>query len=264
MQKQPPQEAALATEKSSLSITAASFDDLLRQLSGIDATVPPRKCGRTKEHTERAAICSFLSTFAGTNMFGYPLTIVKGEKPDFFLRTSLETIGIEITEAVRRSDAHVDSLEGPDTLRPINKELGLDDTVTRKEAREIKEGKQDASLYVGNESEDRWTEDIFSRIVEKKGKFRNYERCGKNWLYIYDNLPHPAPNRRLASENLSLKVQSSKDAPFDRIFIEFAPNDEIAQLDVAGGEVTFHAVRNGLRNISLAWPAPDPLDSQHF
>ena len=247
MQKQPPQEAALATEKSSLSITAASFDDLLRQLSGIDATVPPRKCGRTKEHTERAAICSFLSTFAGTNMFGYPLTIVKGEKPDFFLRTSLETIGIEITEAVRRSDAHVDSLEGPDALRMINKEPGLNESITRKEAREIKEGRQAVSPgYEGNESEDRWTEDMFSIILKKKGRFRNYEQCGKNWLYIYDNLPHPAPDRRLASENLSLKLQSGKDVPFDRIFIEFSPNDEIAQIDVVGGEVTFNAVRNGL------------------
>ena len=222
----------------------------MKQLSGIDTRVPPRCCKkRTKEHTERAAICSFLSTFAETDMFGYPLTIVKRERPDFILHisseTTSETIGIEITEAVRLSDAKADSM-GTGVLRPINKVPGLNDPTTRKEAIGIAEGKQDGSPYEMNESEARWAEDMFSIIVKKKNKFRNYEQCGKNWLYIYDNLVHPMPNRRLASEILSLKLQSGKDVPFNSIFIEFAPNDEIAQLDVVGGEVTFHAVKNSL------------------
>ena len=125
-----------------LPITAGSSDDLLRQLSGIDTTVPQGHCGRTKEHTEWAAICSFLLTSAETNMFDYPLTIVKREKPDFILRTSLETIGIEITEAVRRSDAYVDAYadsKGIEALRMINKEPSLNENITKKEAREIAE-----------------------------------------------------------------------------------------------------------------------------
>ena len=238
------------SQKSSLSISAESSVDLLRQLRGIDTTVPPRHCKRTKEHTERAAICSFLSAFAETNMFDYPLTIVKREKPDFILRTCLETIGIEITEAVRRSDAYVDAYadsKGIEALRMINKEPALNEDITHNEAKEIAEGNQaDSPGYEGNESEDKWTEDMFSIIAKKKDKFSNYEKCDKNWLYIYDNLLHPMPSRRLASENMSLKLKSSKDVPFNRIFIEFAPNDEIAQLDVIGGEVTFHAVINSL------------------
>ena len=216
-----------------------SSDDLLRKLSTMNTTVSPRHCGRTKEHTEQAAICNFLTTFAEANIFDYPLNVVRREQPDFILATSLGRIGIEITEAVRRSDAHADSM-GIDAIRMINKEPSLNEALTNKEAREIAEGKQpDSPGWEGNEVEDRWAEDMFSIIFKKKDKFPNYEKCSKNWLCIYDNLDLPMLNRRLATENLSLKLQSSKDVPFDRIFIEFGPQDEIAQFD---DEVTYHPI----------------------
>ena len=217
------------TQKSSLSvtrnetvwITAVSSDDLLRKLRTLNTRVPPRNCGRTKEHTERAAICNFLTTFAEANIFDYPLKIVRREQPDFILCTSLDTMGIEVTEAVRRSDAHADSI-GPGAIRMINKEPALNETITNKEAREIAEGKQaNAPGWEGNEVEDRWAEDMFSIIVKKKNKFSSYEKCSKNWLYIYDNLGLPMLNRLLATENLFLKLRPGKDMPFDRIFIEF-------------------------------------------
>ena len=217
-------------------IRASSSDDLLTKLRAVNTTVPPRHCGRTKEHTEQAAICNFLAAFAEENMFDYPLDVVRREQPDFILSSSLGRIGIEITEAVRRSDAHVDS-KGTGAVRMINKEPSLNESLTSEEAKEIAEGKQpDAPGWEGNEVEDRWADDMFSIIVKKKEKFTNYERCNKNWLYIYDNLDFSllALDRLLAAENLSSKLHSSEGVPFDRIFIEFGPQDGIAQFHGKG------------------------------
>ena len=229
-----------ATRNEAVWITAGSSDNLLRKLSKMNTTVPPRYCGRTREHTERSAICNFLATFAEANIFDYPLNVVRRERPDFILCTTLGTIGIEITEAVRRSDAHTDSM-GIEAVRMINKDPSLNEVVTSEKAREIAEGKQPPSPgWEGNEVEDRWAEDMFSIINKKKGKFFNYEKCCKNWLHIYDNLGLPMLKRRLAAEKLSLKLKSG-EVPFDSVFVEFGPQDEIAQF---GSEFTFHSIRD--------------------
>jgi hypothetical protein len=83
-----------------LSIDARSISELVDGLRAIDITVPLRTEGRTTEHCERWSICRFLSTYAGTNLLGYPLKIEKRERPDFLLSLPSRRVGIEITEAV--------------------------------------------------------------------------------------------------------------------------------------------------------------------
>ena len=241
MTKQTSQNSSLlANRNGSVWISAVSSGDLLKKLCSINTTVPPRYCGRTKEHLETAAICDFLYTIAEANIFDYPLIVVRGEQPDFILYTPLNSIGIEITEAVRRSDAHAASM-GIEAIRMINQDPSLNEAVSNEKAREIAEGKQPNSPgWERDEVEERWAEDMFSIIDKKKDKFSNYEKCCKNWLLIYDNLCSLMLKRQLATAKLALILKSSIELPFDKVFVEFGPQDEIAQF---GSEVTFHSIR---------------------
>ena len=215
---------------------AETPSDLFRQLRHADTSVPFRGCGRTKEHMQRVAICSFLTAFARAKWFNYPLEIMESERPDFLLLTPAGTMGMEITEAVRRADAYWSSL-GIDKLRMIGKRPALDDHLTREQV--IAAAKADPQPWEGYEVEIRWAEDMVSTINKKKEKFSGYEKGDKNWLYIYENLMLPGLKRKLAAEILYATMGDDKAMPFDRVFIETNDN-RIIQV---GNELTFHAIK---------------------
>ena len=225
----------MSVNRQSVWIKAETPGDLIRQLDQLDTTVPPRGCGRTKEHVQRAAICIFLSVFARAELFNFPLEIIESERPDFLLLTPSGTTGMEITEAVRQADAYLSSLD-IDNHRMIGKNPALDDRLTRGQVMEYAEA--ETQPWERDEVETRWARDILSTINKKTEKFSGYEKGDKNWLYIYENLLLPNPKRELAAEKLHNNIRDDNAMPFDRVFIETNDN-RIIQVS---NELTFHAV----------------------
>lgn len=77
-----------------------SHDDLLGKLAAIDRPVPRRTEGRGQADRERYCIVAYLLHLAEAGLLEYPLTVDKGEAPDFVLTfAGGRTRGVEVTEA---------------------------------------------------------------------------------------------------------------------------------------------------------------------
>lgn len=80
-------------------LEARSYEDLLGKLAAIDRPVPRRTEGRGQADRERYCIVAYLLHLAAAGLLEYPLTIAKGEAPDFVLTFSGgRTRGVEVTE----------------------------------------------------------------------------------------------------------------------------------------------------------------------
>ena len=173
-------------------IEANSEYELNDILCSIDISVPRRNERRTKDHTEKYAICYLLSTLLNQGKLSFPLSLCKSERPDFFLKFGNREIGIEHTEAVAQNVAQSDALReqghGQDVLYmrrsfPDEKKLKSRDLIKEMEENETSGG------WIGNSVERDWTAAMShfaskKRRLAKKEGFKIYK---ENWLLIYDN-----------------------------------------------------------------------------
>ena len=81
-------------------LQADSPEELIQIIKNIDLKVPKRTQGRKTKHTENWIILRFLSTFADTKLFDYPIEVFHQYKPDFRINMSDKILGIEITESI--------------------------------------------------------------------------------------------------------------------------------------------------------------------
>ena len=68
-------------------------------LSSIDTSVPARTKGRKSSHRERYCIVEFLKHCLRTQCFELPIIVEKTESPDFILRNSKQSCGLEVCDA---------------------------------------------------------------------------------------------------------------------------------------------------------------------
>jgi len=205
-------------------ISAIDSSDLLKQLSNIDISVPLRSEGRTKEHCERWSICRWLSTYPGLN---FPVTLMHREKPDFYLRTGNQEIGIEHTEAIPEDYAHATVISEKRNDKSVV-DMSLFKWGQKREANEIYEIASRTKLtgpgWDGDSPEYEWVSAIFEiaenkTILLRKDDFVKYPT---NYLLIYDNLPLPFINLSKASLMLRSDLDSywNSGTVFNGIFVQ--------------------------------------------
>ena len=199
--------------------------ELKNALENVDISVPRRSEGRTKEHTERYAICHLLSALLRENQLVYPLELIRRERPDFLLKTKDTNIGIEHTEAVPQNEAQKtvlrDKVDGPEVYFISHHLPGEDKRPAKKLIKEI-QANQAGDGWAGDSVEREWSEAMLHFVKEKietVGK-KGFEKFERNWLLIYDNWPLPALDRKKASQFLLPKLlKSTCFNSFDYLYI---------------------------------------------
>ena len=210
-------------------ISAQTKEDLLKQLTLIDISVPPIDEGRTTEHCERWSICRLLATISLNQDFEFPIELIKRERPDFYLHIGPKKIGIEVTEAIQ-----------PDYARArVLPEAELDESILdpslfkwgapKRSLEELRSVASEKKLtgpgWEGDEIEVEWSEAIFGVIKKKSGKLisKGFERYSENWLAIYDNANSFALD---IDKPISMIVKKLRkywsNASFDKIYVETA------------------------------------------
>ena len=207
-----------------MEISAQNRTDLMNKLADVDISVPLRSEGRTKEHCERWSICRWLST---CSKFSFPIKLTHRDKPDFFLETSDQEIGIEHTEAIPQDYAHASAIsEKKDNDTVVD--MSLFKWGQKKKPHEIYEISNRTKLtgpgWEGDSPEIEWAHSLYDIIQNKtillrKDDFKKYE---ENVLLVYDNLPLPYIDYSKATSLLreALKTYWNSGIIFNRIFMQ--------------------------------------------
>lgn len=209
-----------------LSFDARCVSELLHRLCTIDIAVPLRTEGRTTEDCERWSICRFLSTYAETNLLGYPLKVEKRERPDFLLSLPSTQVGIEITEAVPPGWAWTAARgekQNYDNAVFLQRFTPGEPKRSRAEIDAIASGSSRGDGWAGDAPEREWADAMLHFAHDKAAKFAKpgYEHFENNWLLIYDHWPLPAVDDPKAASYLAQRISRLETRlPFDRIFVE--------------------------------------------
>ncbi|MDA8089881.1 MAG: hypothetical protein M0Z61_06635 [Nitrospiraceae bacterium] len=213
-------------------IKADNNTELLAILKNIDISVPPRNEGRTTEHCETWSICRLLATLMKHNRIGFPIQLIKRERPDYLLKAGNRHIGIEITEAINEEHAKATTLpEANEDGAIIDPSLFKWGTPPRKltDLRSIVSRKKlTGPGWEGSTVESEYADAIFDVITRKTKKLRarTFDRFTENWLAIYCNITLPILEINEANEFFAEKASNywlEKDS-FSEVFVEKGEN----------------------------------------
>jgi hypothetical protein len=213
---------------------------LLAALGRTDISVPARIDGRTTDHTETWTICRLLATLANSGKLSYPLSVLHRDRPDFAVTQADATTGIEVTEAVSRQYAAYCALaerEFPEVfLQPAHFRWGAPEMSLKEMRSLLGRSKLTGKAWVGDSAEREWAAYMESVISSKLLKLTKpgYAVFPVMWLAIYDNLPMPNLDLRLALSHLAqlLPPHWASHPSFQTIYIEHGP--VVAEIRVAG------------------------------
>ena len=205
--------------------------DLEKILNKIDTSVPPRTDGRTTEHTEVWVMHRYLEALAHNNLLNFPFTVEHRDKPDFILKESLTTIGIEVTEAISKQFAAYCALaerEYPESCIDLGLfRWGKPDLTIQEMRSHLEKNKLVSSGWAGDRPEQEWALYINNIIRKKLQKLAHHEfiKYHKNYLLIYDNLPLPNVHAQNAAEYLIPEISDiwEQQPAFDAIIVERGP-----------------------------------------
>ena len=207
-----------------IEISAKNRTDLMNKLADVDISVPLRSEGRTKDHCEQWSICRWLSTYPN---FSFPIKLTHRDKPDFFLETSDQKVGIEHTEAIPQDYAHASVIsEKKDNDTVVD--MSLFKWGQKKKPHEIYEIANRTKLtgpgWGVDSPEIEWAHALFDitqnkTILLRKDDFKKYE---ENVLLVYDNLPLPYIDYSKAISLLreALKAYWASGIIFNKIFVQ--------------------------------------------
>jgi len=153
--------------------------------------VPRRSEGRRHYHQEQYCLGLYLLALGRHGLLDYPVTVRKGESPDFVLiDRSGETSGLEVTRATEpwiqlkmtRADRE-------------SQRRGLAAKNSARDAESVIIGLSELG-WVGDEPEDQWCF-LMRRAIERKiTKLHTFAPASRNDLLVYDDTPLPAVDRR--------------------------------------------------------------------
>jgi len=195
-------------------------------LRAFDITVPLRSEGRTKHHIERWVACRILASLSESDQLLYPVSLKHADRPDFYLSTSNEDIGFEVTEALLENYAEYRKLaerDYPETM--LETMYFRDGKVSFSKMKELLARKKLSSLpWMGNSLERKWAQEM-TRVIENKIKKLNapeFKKFQTNWLGIDDNLPRSSLVLDDAVSMLVPLIAPLWDKPFcfNNIFID--------------------------------------------
>jgi hypothetical protein len=207
-------------------LAVKSHRELMAALKAIDISVPARGEGRTKAHTERWSIARFLATFGHTGVIRYPLTVSKGERPDFRLNVRGTLVGVEVTESVSQDFARFDALrQNESNLAVVDTSLfrpGMPRRSTQ-ELREILNTRPHGEGWAGEGAERDWAHAIEATVLAKAevATKPGFTLFARNWLLVYDNWSLPLLNIPRAVELLFQRLAGQwPSVVFSDFFVE--------------------------------------------
>jgi hypothetical protein len=156
---------------------AASDHEIRSLLSQVDATVPPRTQGRTRDHRELYCIVHYLRTLEQSGLLRYPFKLTKSEGPDFIVEMGSHQFGLEVTEA--GSPEH----QRATTKLEKSPQGSLLEGNAVRAPREPLRGRG----YIGDEPERLWTAQVLAAIRKKTEQLSTYRDLPDYQLLIYDN-----------------------------------------------------------------------------
>ena len=93
-----------------INFNARNHSELFCQLKKLGVSVPPRSSGRTKEHTENWIGLRLLIALSKINRLDFPISVVHEDRPDLRIKTSKDSIGLELSEVVPTEYANAVSI----------------------------------------------------------------------------------------------------------------------------------------------------------
>lgn len=110
-----------------ISVTFGSTKELVDYFRSVGATVGPRKGPNKRSHDQKEFynLRQYLPTLAANGHLQFPVTLEKGESPDFLLTNSVsKTWGLEITEATTQAlQRELTITEGDESsVRPLGRD----------------------------------------------------------------------------------------------------------------------------------------------
>lgn len=205
-------------------IHAKSPCALRTNLRDIDVRVPQE--GRTTAPSEIWVSCHFLVAVSETDLLGYPLSIMTGDRPDLVLSSPSEHTGIEITRAVSENQVQVDKYAERNNIPCV---LGYhyepgEEKFSQQKIKAIAEGQIQSLPWMGDQIEREWVDAMLYFTKKKAENFAHpdFKKYDRNWLLIYDNWSPYADLDAYPDATTDLGGQlfncDSKN-PFDRVFI---------------------------------------------
>jgi hypothetical protein len=171
--------------------------------------VPRRSEGRSHYHQEQYCLGLYLLALDRHGLLDYPLTVRKGESPDFVLiEKSSAVIGLEVTRAtepwLQRAMTRADRESQRRELAARN---------PGRDAEPVIIGLSDLG-WVGDEAENQWCLLMRRAIERKTTKLHKFATAARHDLLVYDDTPLPAVDRRKALIALDPWVRKLKsDTP---------------------------------------------------
>lgn len=212
-------------QESLLNFEALNETELVQSLKLLDIDVPPRNEGRTTAHTETWLIHKLIQTLKDHSKVKFPICLINRERPDFELRMSEDTLGIEITEVINPDYAKALSLPEASNLHSIvDVSLFKWGTPRRalKKLRDIaNKDKLTGTPWMGNEVETEFTTSVIDTIQSKHQKYiKGYDKFGQNCLLIYHNQSSPILDYDDALKMVAHELKEYwGNGGFDRIYI---------------------------------------------
>ena len=184
----------------------ASRDQLHARLKAVPGNVPPRGVGRKYDHAENYVMRDLAWTLANTTtLFTYPLSIAKGQSPDFDVQIAGQAIGVEVTDAIPNSFAKA-IVEQNREYRDQGRAYAI------------------SCSESGDDAERQWAEVIANAVDKKLGKLNDphWRRQDQNWLAVHDVAPQAVGDLGLACFYLHERLAAlpHHDVNFDRVFVE--------------------------------------------
>ncbi|HBL29110.1 MAG TPA: hypothetical protein DD490_19940 [Acidobacteria bacterium] len=248
-------------------LSFASTDDLIRQLGGIDASVPRRTEGRRAHHRERYCVVRYLTALARSSaetlggqvsLLKFPLKIKKWESPDFLLHLPDGAVaGIEITEAgtehVQRAATQLEK-SPPGSF--------MEDGEVRLPGEKLR-----GRPFAGNEPELELTRLILESLTNKTEALNrgHYAPADRYELLIYDNSHLPLIDLGVLAPLLKTKLtewlrQNQTARAFDSISVL---RDSELLYDCAGAGAVFEYGELPNLKLTRGVVAPEIIDAAH-
>ena len=227
-------------------------DALLKALRAVDISVPPPGKARTKAHMERWTAYRLLSSLAAAGHLSFPLSVRKGERPDFTIAMGSEHIGLEVTQSTnseyRKFCAFAAKERDNYFIDPSLFTIGMPPMDRAGMIEMLDQKKLTGPGWRGDQPERLWASYVLYAVEAKIERLRSpgFGTFEQNWLAVYGNAPVGWVDPELATGILSTRMEHIWRATpcFDQIFIE--ENDRVILMSpVESKIIVLHNVWRG-------------------
>lgn len=229
---------------------AKSPEEFYSALRAIDISVPKRgECTHDERKTQAEiwTVFRLLSSLTRANRVTFPITVIKRDRPDFYVRFATTEVGIEASEITDEkyskyltlaAEEFPEAIHDPGLFRPGNPNLSKDQMrVLLKEASQPR-ARLMSKPWVGDSAEAEWADYVVSRVESKLGALarKGFESFQQNWLSMYGNAPPPNIDVEVAMRLLLPRLEGfwTKNPSFDALYVE--EGETIIQITATGWE----------------------------